>query len=79
MSPPMLSSHYFFQHSIATQNKSKGKEKSSMKVSKTKFLSFMTFVAFFKSYIRKDIDETITKVEEFRSDVLDNIHTHVVS
>ena len=39
----------------------------------------MTFVAFFKSYIRKDIDETITKVEEFRSDVLDNIHTHVVS
>ena len=48
-------------------------------VSKSKLLSFMTFIAFFKSYIRKDIDESVKTMEEIRSPVLDNIYTHVVS
>ena len=49
-----------------------------MKTYKTRFLSFITFAAFYNSYINNNIDETVLPVVEDRT-ILDNIHTHVVS
>ena len=49
-----------------------------MKTSATRFLSFITFAAFYNSYINNNIDETVAPVVEDRT-ILDNIHTHVVS
>ena len=49
-----------------------------MKTSATRFLSFVTFAAFYNSYINNNIDETVLPVVEDRT-ILDNIHTHVVS
>ena len=49
-----------------------------MKKSATRFLSFITFAAFYNSYINNNIDETVAPVVEDRT-ILDNIHTHVVS
>ena len=49
-----------------------------MKPSATRFLSFITFAAFYNSYINNNIDETVAPIVEDRT-ILDNIHTHVVS
>ena len=48
-------------------------------VSTRRFLTFITFVAYFKVYIKNNSESaTIARVVEDRT-ILDNIHTHVVS